>query len=181
MRSLAYRSALILLALIVGVGPAFAKTSSIARDPSAQSETETAIAPYELNTSLGTTMFHGFAIASGGQFGFALFSGRAIYIGPEVAFSFFSPGSVLGVLGAAWIELPMPKSSKISFALGLAGGAGFSEGLSTLSATSSMLLGETTLIEELDDLVSLREQIRPGLFGGIFALQINLALSFHFY
>jgi hypothetical protein len=43
------------------------------------------------------------------------------------------------------------------------------------------LLGEVAISQELDDLVSIRGQLRPGLIGGNFVLQICFSLSFRFY
>ena len=125
-------------------------------------------------------MFHGFALASGGQFGFACFPDGRFTLVLKSFFLFFRLVQCWGFLGRPGSNC-ICRRVENQLRAGACRGGGFSEGLSPLPTTSSMILGEATLIEELDDLVSLREQIRPGLFAGTFALQINLALSFHFY
>lgn len=134
---------------------------------------------YILNTNLGITVSQGSALAASMQFGFNLFPAHRLYLGPELNFSLYSPGSVLGTLVDVWYEFYV--QTRLSLSGGVAAGPAFSTQIPTLSTTSLMLLGELTISQELDDLVSIRGQLRPGIFERQFALQICFSLSFRFY
>lgn len=141
----------------------------------------TSIPAYKFNTILGMTVCHGSALAIGYQFGYAPFSEKPFYVGPEINFSLFSPGSILGTLGSAWYEWRLTRDQKLSLVAGVVAGAGFSTQLQNLSTVTTMFFLDTALSQEMDDLFSIRGQVRPGLIGKSLALMTSFSISFRFY
>jgi hypothetical protein len=139
------------------------------------------IARYEFNSVLGVTICRGSALDTGSKFGYGIFNGERFYIGPELAFSLYSPGSILKVLGSLWYELPLSKDEKLLLIGGAAIGPGFTTQLAHLATTTLVVLGELALAHELDDLVTIRGELRSGLFGGNFANLVGFNVSFRFY
>lgn len=156
----------------------------------------TASKPSEIEAITGTHLFYksklhaslgwgslrgnGSGFMVGAQLGYPLAKGSPIYIGPEVDFVLLSPGSLCNVLGTGWYEIHFDEGSPWSMALGLGAGAGFPQAAPALSKTSFAAYLDTVVSREIDDLASVRGQIRPGMVGGNLSLFVNIGVEFRF-
>lgn len=135
---------------------------------------------YKLNTMLGLNVIQGSALVSGMQFGYALSPSSPLYVGPEFNFSLFSPGSIFSVMAGGWYEMRVHGAQKMRFSLGLVLGPGFNSAVSGVPATALVGFLDAALAQEMDDLMSIRAQFRPGMVGRFFAFMMNINISFRF-
>jgi hypothetical protein len=148
--------------------------------PKDEVDDETRFYRYKLNNSLGVTMSQSYALVIASQFGFAASRTRPWYVGPEVNFSLFSPGSILAVMASAWYEMRVYGAPRLSIALGAAAGPAFTSQIPNTATTTVAYFLEGTIGQDIDDLVTIRGQFRPGMIGNYFAFQMNLNVSFRF-
>lgn len=120
----------------------------------------------KLNAQFGFNTFSGSAVVSGFQVGRLIYSKFPIYIGPELSFMVFSPGSVLNVLWGGWVESRIFTDPKKSLDFGFFLGPGFSNQRPGWKTTNAVLLLDISYSQEMEDFLTLRGQIRPGVFDG---------------
>lgn len=132
--------------------------------PPVVTSAEPSVARIKLNSQFGFNLLSGSAIVSGFQLGRLVSSGGDVYIGPEVNFMLFSSGSVINVLFGGWIENDWFHNPKKSIDLGLFAGAGFANKMPDWKTTNLIVLADISYTQEIDDSLSLRGQVRPGLF-----------------
>ena len=155
--------------------PPSPSTQALAAD-----ESNTRFYTYKLNTFLGIHISTNSAFAIGGQFGIAISGDMPLYVGPEISFSLFSPGSIMAPLIGTWYETRIYGSPRLGIALGLLGGAAFTSQIPALPRLTYAAFLEGVVSQDVDDLVSVRGQFRPGLVGGKFSFMMNFSVSFRF-
>lgn len=100
--------------------------------------------------------------------------------GGEGEFSLFNPGSVLGALFGGWYETRVGGAPRLSLILGGSVGVGSVSSVAELTENVPMAIFEAAIVQEIDDLVSMQGQFRPGIVGGYFSFSMNLSVSFRF-
>ncbi|MEZ4750733.1 MAG: hypothetical protein R3B54_08945 [Bdellovibrionota bacterium] len=136
---------------------------------------------YLLNTMLGVNIIDGRSgIVSGAQLGFALGEREPWYLGPEINFSLYSPGSLIQPMLGVWYQLRIYRSPRLSVATGLLLGAAIPSNFAPVPATTFSGFFEAVISQELNDLVSMRGQLRPGFIGNKFTFMMNLNVTFRF-
>ncbi|MFM8316446.1 MAG: hypothetical protein ACKOA8_19370 [Deltaproteobacteria bacterium] len=120
----------------------------------------------KLNAQFGFNTVSGSAVVSGFQLGRLIYSKFPIYMGPELSFMVFSPGSVLNVLWGSWVESRVFRDPKKSLDFGLFLGPGFSNQRPGWKTTNAVLLLDISYSQEMEDFLTLRGQLRPGVFDG---------------
>jgi len=135
---------------------------------------------FRLNTGLGLHVLEKSSLMLSHQFGFALFRDTPIFFGPELNFSLFSPGSLLGIWASGWYETKVYGTPRLSISIGVTGGPSFANRVALLPTTTYAAFLDLGVLEELDDLASVRIQFRPGYEGGRFAFMMGLSVSFRF-
>ena len=143
-------------------------------------ESELRFQRYRLNNFMGYHKNQSSALVIGAQFAFALKRNTPFYLGPEVNFSLFPTGNMSMTLLAAWYELALFDLPRLTFCLGAAVGPAFSSKLANLGSVTYAALLEASLAQDLDDLVTLKAQLRPGVVGGYFDFMVNFNISFRF-
>lgn len=133
---------------------------------------------YRINTHMGMSIFKGSAFVSAIQWGTNLSEHSPYFFGPEVNFSLYTKGSLLGVLAGGWREWRSTAHSKLSWALGILGGAGFTSGLEGVPTTVLNMYFDTSLSQEIDDLSVVRAHFRPGIVGRSFAFMMAFSVGF---
>lgn len=137
--------------------------------------------PYMLHTLLGVNILEARSgVVSGAQLGFALGEREPWYLGPEVNFSLYSPGSILQTLLGAWYQLRVYRSPRLSVATGILLGASIPFDFAPVPQAAFTGFFEAVVSQELNDLVSMRGQLRPGFIGSKFAFMMNLNVTFRF-
>jgi hypothetical protein len=135
---------------------------------------------FKLNTTLGMNVIQGSALASGMQFGFAPITSTPFYLGPEFNFSLFSPGSLLSLLAGGWYDWRVHGASKLTLSVGVVAGPGFATNLPSFPTSSLVTFLDLAFAQEMDDLISIRAQFRPGYIDKRFAFMMNFNVSFRF-
>ncbi len=138
------------------------------------------VARTKLNAQFGFNILSGSAVVSGFQIGRLVSSKHSIYLGPEINFMLFSPGSVLNVLLGGWIENHLFYDPKKTIDVGLFLGSGFSNQRPDWKTTNFVVLMDLSYTQEIDDSLSLRGQLRPGVFGGKVFGNLNFNAQFGF-
>ncbi len=183
--------ALTLLAFVLLVGSGAAFGDKPGRKPAAGSskaavvrrdsdDEDTRFYRYKLNNSLGINIASGSALVIASQFGLAIDHTKPWYVGPELNFSLFSPGNVLAILAGTWYEMRVFGSPRMSIALGGVVGPGFASQIANTGGTVLVAFLDAVIAQDIDDLVTVRGQFRPGIIGGYFAFQMNFNVSFRF-
>lgn len=142
---------------------------------------EPRLARYRVNSLLGLNIVQGSGFLIGTQFGFKLKGRHAVYLGPEVNFTLLSGGHLLSALATGWIEIPFPSSSNLSLHLGILAGIGFPEKVPQLPANTFVTYFDAAIAQEVDGLVTIRGQIRPGMVANRFAFMMNFNVGFRLY
>ena len=136
---------------------------------------------YRLNTAMGMHIIGSTsAFMISGQFGVAPFGTHPFFVGPDMSFALFSGGSLFGVWASGWYEMKLSGAPRLSLLFGAVGGPTFTSHVSPLPTTSYSAFLDLGVTEEIDDLASIRIQLRPGIEGGYFAFLAGLMISFHF-
>ena len=135
---------------------------------------------FKLNTLLGMNIVQGSGFVSGMQFGYAPWTSTPLYVGPEFNFSLFSPGSLFSLLFGGWYGWKLQGAPKLTVSLGGVVGPGFNTYLPSLPGTALVGFLDLAIAQEVDDLVAVRAQFRPGYIGNYFAFMMNFNVSFRF-
>ncbi len=134
----------------------------------------------QLNTILGFGVARSSALVIGAQYGFAVSKVTPFYFGPEVNFALFSPGHALSVLAGCWYEWRVYGSPRLSIEAGALGGVAFTSALTGIGSTVPTAFLDLAIAQDVDELVTIRGQFRPGVISSIFAFQMNLNVAFRF-
>jgi hypothetical protein len=155
--------------------------AAVAKPPSIESdEGDVRYYRYRLNTYLGFHLSQTSAVAIGAQFGLPIRKGHTIFVGPEVSFSLFSSGNILMTLASAWHEMRVYGSPRLNLAVGLLAGTAFCSNIPNIGGVTYAVFGDAVIAQDIDDLVTIRGQFRPGIIGGYFAFMMNFNVSFRF-
>lgn len=133
----------------------------------------------KFNTVLGIQVFEGSALLIGGQFAILVAKSIPLYLGPDLSFALYPEGHVLSAFGGGWMDIPL--SQRLVLTSGVVGGPAFSEKLDRADPLAPAAFLDLALAQEVDDLVSVRGQFRPGLIGSYFAFTLSFNISFRFY
>jgi len=139
------------------------------------------ISRFKLINAFGVHALAGGGVNTGGQFGYTPNNSMRFYWGPAMDFTLFSKGTLLNFLGGFWYEWKWPGSDSLYVHLGALAGIGFAKYVPGLSPTNLVAYVDTALATEIDDLVTLRGQLRPGFVGNRFAFLVNFNVMFRFY
>jgi len=134
----------------------------------------------KLNAHFGFNFLSGSAVVSGFQFGRLISSTVPVYVGPEIGFMLFSPGSILNVLVGGWIETHVFKDPQKTLDFGLFLGPGFSSQRPNWKTTALVVMTDITYTREVDESLSFRAQIRPGVVDGKVLAGLNFNAQFRF-
>lgn len=171
----------LLIALLLAV-PVLADQAASIRATSAAQEDgdEDPFYRYEVNSGLGIHVLDGSGMSVSGQFGYAAFGQHPIYLGMEMNFAFVQSGTLFGIWPGGWYEHRLSSAPKLSFLFGALGGPSFTTNVALLPTTTWAAFLDLGVQREIDDLASLRVQLRPGVDGGRFAFLTALIVSFRF-
>lgn len=138
--------------------------------------------PYKLNSGIGVDVIAGLGSAFHvkAQFGYALWEGVPFYLGPEVGFSLFSPGSILSTAAAVWYELRIYGAPRLSMSLGLGVGPVFPSSTTQYGSVTYQGFFDGCIVQQVNELASVRGQFRPAVVGGYFGFNVNLDVQFRF-
>lgn len=137
---------------------------------------------YKINTTLGVNVLKGnSALLVGAQFAYGPDPSAQFYIGPEISFSKFNSASLILVMAGAWYEARIYQTPRLFLAGGMLVGAGFTSDLGLVHRTSLAFFAEGVLGQDINDLFSIRAQLRPGFIDGYFAYMMNLNVQFRFH
>ena len=131
-----------------------------------------------VNAIIGVGIVQGSALALGVQGGYAPWKGKSIYFGPEISALRYSSGTVFQTLLGGWYETKVHGSPRLSVAFGAFSGLGFAQGVGNLPSAGLSFFLDGCLSQDIDDLVSVRAQFRPGVLGGYFAFMMNFNIVF---
>jgi len=138
------------------------------------------VAKKKLNAQFGFNLLTETAIITGFQMGWLVAPKSEFYLGPELNFMLFSPGSVLNVLLGGWFENHWFRNSRKSIDLGLVLGCGFAAQQPQIKTTNLVALIDVAYSQIVDDSLSLRWQIRPGLIDRKILVALNFNAQFAF-
>lgn len=135
---------------------------------------------YKINTGLGMQLLSGTSVLVQVQLGKRLWAHTPLYVGPEASLALFNVGSLTSFFGSVWYEFRLQQSSNLGLALGGLVGVASPSRLEVLRSSSLAVLGDIVVFQDLDDLASIRGQIRPGVVGSRFSMMMSLNASFRF-
>ncbi len=137
---------------------------------------------YKLNGALGIDIISGLGSGFhiGGQLGFAVWNGVPFYVGPDVGFSLFSPGSTIGTAASAWYELRIYGAPRLSMTMGAGIGPVITSNTGQFKSVTYQGFLDGCIVQEINDLASVRGQFRPAVVGGYFGFNVNLDVQFRF-
>lgn len=137
---------------------------------------------YKLNGALGIDIVSGLGSAFhiGGQLGFAVWDGVPFYVGPDVGFSLFSPGNTISTAVSAWYELRIYGAPRLSMSLGAGIGPVITSNIQQYNSLTYQGFLDGCIVQEINDIASVRGQLRPSMVGGYFGLNMNLNVQFRF-
>jgi len=138
--------------------------------------------PYKLNTALGINVVAGLGSAFhiGAQFGHAMWEGVPFYIGPDIGFSLFSPGSLITASFSAWYELRIYGAPRLSMSLGAGLGPAIASSTPQFGSVTYQAFLEGCIVQQINDIASVRGQFRPTFVGGYVGFNGNLNVQFRF-
>jgi len=134
-----------------------------------------------VNHFSGLGLLRGAGLVTGLQVGFLLIREWAVYLGPEISYTLFSGAGLLETLATLWIDIPIPSTHSVKISLGGAGGLAFPRDLIGVRTPAPTAYGEIVVSQDINDLATLRGQIRPGIVAGESMFMVNLNLLFRFY
>lgn len=105
---------------------------------------------------------------------------RTYYVGPDITYALFAPGSALTTGAALWYDMRLYGSPRLSAIFGLIAGPSFTTSLGGFSHTTYALLLDLALVQEVDDLISVKGQFRPGILGNTFTYVMSFQVAFRF-
>jgi len=139
------------------------------------------ISRFKLINTFGIQALSGAGITTGGQFGYTPNNSMRFYWGPAMDFTLFSQGYLFNLLAGFWYEWRCLGADNVLIHVGALAGAGFSRDVASLGSTNLSSYVDLAIATELDDLVTLRGQLRPGFVGSRFAFLVNFNVMFRFY
>lgn len=119
-------------------------------------------------------------LALQGQLLFSINKKRTYYLGPDITYTLFAPGSSLTTAIALWYELKVYGAPRLSCLFGVAAGPSFNQGVGGFANTTYALFLDLALVQEVDDLISVKGQFRPGILGGTFTYVMGFQVAFRF-
>jgi hypothetical protein len=119
-------------------------------------------------------------LALQGQLLFSVNKKRTYYLGPDITYTLYAPGSSLTAAIALWYELKVYGAPRLSCLFGLVAGPSFNQGVGGFSNTTYALFLDLALVQEVDDLISVKGQFRPGILGGTFTYVMGFQVAFRF-
>ena len=119
-------------------------------------------------------------LALQGQLLFSVNKKRTYYLGPDITYTLYAPGSSLTTAIALWYELKVYGAPRLSCLFGLVAGPSFNQGVGGFSNTTYALFLDLALVQEVDDLISVKGQFRPGILGGTFTYVMGFQVAFRF-
>lgn len=136
---------------------------------------------YRANLALGMNVVKGAsALAIGGQFGYAYWDRVPAYIGPDISFAVDAPQSLFQFLVGGWYQLGIYRTPRMYLTGGFLAGLAIPYSHNVVRSTTLAYYLDFTISQEIDDLVSIRGQFRPGFVGQNFALMMNFNVGFRF-
>lgn len=139
------------------------------------------ISQFKMINLFGVHALAGGGVNTGAQFGYTPNPNMRFYWGPEMDFTLFSKGTLLNLLAGFWYEWRCLGTENIFIHVGALAGVGFAKHVPALSPTNLVAYVDTAIATELDDLVTLRGQLRPGFVGNRFAFLVNINVMFRFH
>ena len=136
---------------------------------------------FKFNSYLGAILVGSLDITVDEQFGYAPFNGVPFYVGPEIEFSAFSPGYLVSGLASAWYELRLTGAPRLALVGGVAAGVAFHDVALNQPSPGFCAVGDLGLVQDVDDLVSLRADLRPQIVGTNPGIAILAGVSFRFF
>ena len=133
---------------------------------------------YKYNSLLGLGLARGSSLVVGGQLAFPLSQTSPVFAGPELDFALYSPGSLYALLGTFWYEIPLDRTTKSALSLGVATGMVAADRPAYFPSLTYAAFLDIALSQEVDQDVSVRGQIRPGIIGKYFAFWMNMNVTF---
>lgn len=155
-------------------------SASAPRSRVVSDEDEQRVYSYKVNTFLGYQVADTTAAALGVQGGFAISRPTPLFLGPEIGYALFSTGRLLTFLGGGWYEMRLSGSPRFSVIVGALGGIGMTDNVGNLKKNVLVLYLDSALSQDIDDLVAIRAQFRPGVVADLFSFSMNLSVSFRF-
>lgn len=111
---------------------------------------------------------------------FAVGKKREYLIGPDFTYTLFAPGNALTVGLGGWYDLKIYGAPRLSCLFGLIAGPVFNSAVTGFSNTSYAVLFDLALVQEVDDLISVKGQFRPGILGSAFTYVMSFQVAFRF-
>lgn len=105
---------------------------------------------------------------------------RTYYLGPDITYTLYAPGSSLTTGLALWYELKVYGAPRLSCLFGVVAGPSFNQGVGGFANTTYALFADLALVQEVDDLISVKGQFRPGILGGTFTYVMGFQVAFRF-
>jgi hypothetical protein len=170
---------LTLLWLVLFTFPALAASKGKGGDTPAWKEERT-FYKYRLNSGLGARILTTANFSIHTSFPIGFFAPKPLFIGPVVDFSTQTNGYTLATLVGAWYEFRIKSSPRLGVWLGFNTGLEFSSA-SGIASQGLAIFADGALVQEVDDLVSVKAQFRPGLVGGAMAFYVSFCFTFRFY
>ena len=93
-------------------------------------------------------------------------------------FALYSPGSLYALLATFCYEIPLERTTKSALSLGVAAGMVAADRPTYLPSLTYAAFLDIALSQEIDQDVSVRGQIRPGIMGKYFAFWMNMNVTF---
>jgi hypothetical protein len=119
-------------------------------------------------------------LALQGQLLFSVNKKRSYYLGPDLTYTLYAPGSSLTTAIALWYELKVYGAPRLSCLFGLVTGPTFNQGVGGFANTTYAVFLDLALVQEVDDLISVKGQFRPGILGGTFTYVMAFQVAFRF-
>jgi len=116
-----------------------------------------------------------------GQIAFSANRARRFYAGAEVNYTLFAPGTLMAVLPGVWYNVRIARGRRAHLSFGLLAGLGFTDQIPSVAETTFVGFLDIALVQQVDDLISVKSQFRPGLIGDLlsFAMSFHVAFRFH--
>lgn len=130
-----------------------------------------------LNSGYGFQTLHRVGFTFQAQIHFPINTSHSLFMGPDVTYTLFSPGEALQVAIGIWKEWLFYENPRMSALVGLSAGPAFTNNLGTPPTSYAVLL-DISLVQQLDDLVSVKAQFRPGLLAGDFTNGMTFQIVF---
>lgn len=136
---------------------------------------------FQFQSGFGVHIYSLPGLILGGQFLFSVNRDRTAYMGPELSYSLHSPTNMMMGQLLFLKDFRVYGAPRLSVQAGGSAGVLISDGTGGLPATSYVVMGEMGLVQDVDDLVSVKGRFRPGLIAGAFSFIMSFEFLFRFY